>query len=73
VVVSQDHHLGAVTPQIGVVANEPIRWVKMASAFPASAGTRRRERGIKRPDRIPIDRATREGCLDPRDYRPDHP
>ena len=58
--------------EIRVIAQEQERWIKIASAFPLSPTSRNR-RGINRTDWIPIDRATYEACLDPRDYRPKQP
>ncbi len=54
-------------PRLG--AGEQGRWLKIASAFPSSLSSRKR-RGIDKTDWIPIDRATYDGCLDGRDYRP---
>ncbi|MEW6743900.1 MAG: hypothetical protein AB1486_14190 [Planctomycetota bacterium] len=42
--------------------------VKVVSAFPSSP-TSRNIRGIDKTDWIPIERATYDACIDPRDYR----
>jgi uncharacterized LabA/DUF88 family protein len=69
VVFSQDQDLSEVADEVRVIAQEQDRWIKMASAFPASP-TSRNKRGINRTDWIQLDRATYDACLDPRDYRP---
>jgi len=69
VVFSQDQDLSEVADEIRVIAREQGRWIKMASAFPASP-TSRNKRGINRTDWIQLDRAAYEACLDTRDYRP---
>ncbi len=68
-VFSQDQDLSEVADEIRTIAREQDRWIKIASAFPLSLTSRNR-RGIERTDWIPIERATYEACLDPRDYRP---
>jgi uncharacterized LabA/DUF88 family protein len=72
VIFSQDQDLSEVAAEIRAIAQEQARWIKIASAFPLSPTSRNR-RGINRTDWIPIDRATYEACLDPRDYRPKRP
>ena len=69
VIFSQDQDLSEVAAEICAIAQEQVRWIKIASAFPLSPTSRNR-RGINRTDWIPIDRATYEACIDPRDYRP---
>jgi uncharacterized LabA/DUF88 family protein len=71
-IFSQDQDLSEVAAEIRIIAQEQARWIKIASAFPLSPTSRNR-RGINRTDWIPIDRATYEACLDPRDYRPKQP
>lgn len=71
-VFSQDQDLSEVAQEIRTVAREQGRWIKMASAFPASP-TARSSRGIDRTDWIPVDRGVYATCLDPRDYRPRPP
>ncbi len=69
VVFSQDQDLSEVAEEIRFIAHERNKWIKIVSAFPLSPTTRNR-RGIDKTDWIPINRATYDGCLDPRDYRP---
>ncbi len=66
---SQDQDLSEVAREIRAIAAEQRRWIKIASAYPAGR-ERPKNRGIDLTDWIPIDRATYEACLDPRDYRP---
>ena len=68
-VFSQDQDLSEVADEIREIARQQGRWIKMASAFPASPvyGNRR---GINGTDWIRIERAEYDACLDRRDYRP---
>ncbi len=66
---SQDQDFSEVAREIRVIARKQGRWIKIAYAFPRGEGFRKRP-GIERTDWIPIDRATYDACLDPRDYRP---
>ncbi len=68
-IFSQDQDLSEVAAEIRAIAREQDRWMKIACAFPVSPTTRNR-RGIDKADWIRIDRATYDGCLDRRDYRP---
>jgi uncharacterized LabA/DUF88 family protein len=68
-VFSQDQDLSEVASEIRAISLEQDRWIKIASAFPSSP-TSRQARGIEKTDWIPIDRATYDGCIDRRDYRP---
>ncbi|MBM4045546.1 MAG: hypothetical protein FJ279_10560 [Planctomycetes bacterium] len=68
-IFSQDQDLSEVADEVRAMPREQGRWIKVASAFPASPTTHNR-RGIERTDWIPIDRAMYEACLDRRDYRP---
>jgi uncharacterized LabA/DUF88 family protein len=68
-IFSQDQDLSEAADEIRVIAAEQQRWIKLASAYPASP-TSRNPRGINRTDWCSIDRVTYDGCLDPRDYRP---
>ncbi len=68
VVFSQDQDLSEVATEIRAIAREQDRWIKIASAFPASPATPRR-RGINGTDWIRVERAEYDACLDPRDYR----
>jgi len=67
-VFSQDQDLSEVADEIRVIANEQKRWIRIASAFPASP-TYENSRGINKTDWIRIDRQTYDSCIDPRDYR----
>jgi uncharacterized LabA/DUF88 family protein len=69
VIFSQDQDLSEVAEEVRAIAQEQNRWIKVASAFPFSPTSRNR-RGIDKTDWIKIDRATYDGCLDRRDYRP---
>jgi hypothetical protein len=68
-VFSQDQDLAEVAEEIRVIAREQARWIRLASAFPAST-TYSNARGINKTDWIPIDKTLYDACLDPRDYRP---
>jgi uncharacterized LabA/DUF88 family protein len=68
-IFSQDQDLSELASLIRLVASFQNRWIKIASAFPDSAGASNR-RGINRTDWCPIDQATYDACIDPRDYRP---
>lgn len=70
-VFSQDQDLAEVADEVRLIGHDQNRWVKIASAFPSSPTVRNR-RGINKTDWVPIDRATYDACLDPRDYRPHH-
>jgi uncharacterized LabA/DUF88 family protein len=71
-VLSQDQDLSEVADEIRVIGQEQNRWIKIASAFPASPAFKN-VKGIYRTDWIKIDRATYDGCIDSRDYRPKKP
>jgi uncharacterized LabA/DUF88 family protein len=66
-IFSQDQDLSEVVDEVIALAATQARTIKVASAFPDGASNRR---GINRTDWIPIDKATYDTCLDPRDYRP---
>jgi uncharacterized LabA/DUF88 family protein len=68
-IFSQDQDLSELASLIRLVAGFQNRWIKIASAFPDGPAASNR-RGINRTDWCPIDRATYDACLDPRDYRP---
>ena len=67
-IFSQDQDFSEVAEELRVIAREQRRWIKIACAFPLSPTSRNR-RGIEKTDWLPIDRATYDACLDPRDYR----
>ena len=68
-IFSQDQDLSELASLIRLVAGFQNRWIKIASAFPISA-TATNRRGINHTDWCPIDKATYDTCIDPRDYRP---
>jgi uncharacterized LabA/DUF88 family protein len=65
---SQDQDFSEVADEIKTIAGEQDRWIKVASAFPVSLSAKN-ARGINNTEWIPIDRATYDACIDPRDYR----
>jgi uncharacterized LabA/DUF88 family protein len=68
-IFSQDQDFSEVADEVRAVARDQDRWIKIVSAFPSSP-TASNRRGINKTDWIPIDRATYDACIDPRDYRP---
>lgn len=68
-IFSQDQDLTEAVEEVKTIANEQKRWIKAASAFPASP-TYANRRGINKTDWIHIDRKLYDGCIDPSDYRP---
>jgi NYN domain len=68
-IFSQDQDLSELASLLRLVAGFQNRWIKIASAFPDSP-TARNRRGINQTDWCPIDKATYDACIDPRDYRP---
>jgi uncharacterized LabA/DUF88 family protein len=68
-IFSQDQDLSELASQIRLVAGFQNRWIKMASAFPDGPAATN-HRGINNTDWCPIDKATYDACVDPRDYRP---
>lgn len=67
-IFSQDQDLSEVADEIRLIAKLQKRWIKLASAFPTSAGVRNR-RGVNGTDWIPIGKDLYDGCIDPIDYR----
>jgi uncharacterized LabA/DUF88 family protein len=67
-VFSQDQDLSEVADEIRVIARQQSRWIRIACAYPLSPTSQNR-RGINGSQWIPIDRATYDACLDPKDYR----
>jgi len=65
-VLSQDQDLSEVADEIRTIAREQDRWIKIASAFPASPVATNR-RGINGTDWIPFDRALYAGATRPPD------
>jgi len=72
VVFSQDQDLSEVADEIPIIARQQGRWIRIACAFPISP-TARNRRGINKTQWIPIDRATYDACIDPKEYRPPRP
>jgi uncharacterized LabA/DUF88 family protein len=68
-IFSQDQDLSEAVDEIKDIASENDRWIKIASAFPASPTSANR-RGINGSDWLRIDRETYDACLDPNNYRP---
>ncbi len=68
-IFSQDQDLSELAALIRQVAGFQNRWIKIASAFPDGPAASNR-RGIHRSDWCPVDKATYDACIDPRDYRP---
>jgi uncharacterized LabA/DUF88 family protein len=68
-IFSQDQDFSEVADEVRRIAHRENRWIKIASAFPLGPASPNR-RGINGADWIPIDKATYDSCIDPRDYRP---
>lgn len=69
IVFSQDQDLSEASDEVKAISIEQQRWIKCCSAFPYSP-TVPGARGIDRTDWIRIERATYDGAIDTRDYRP---
>ena len=68
-VFSQDQDLAEVANEIRAIAQDQVRSIKMACAFPVSSRYANR-RGIDKTDWIRLDQSAYELALDQRDYRP---
>ena len=68
-IFSQDQDLSEAVNDIHQLSKDQRRWIKIASCFPASPDSTN-NRGINDTDWIPMDKATYDKCIDPRDYRP---
>jgi uncharacterized LabA/DUF88 family protein len=68
-IFSQDQDFSEVADEIRTIARQQQRWIKVASAFPASP-TSKNKRGINKTDWIQIEKNVYDRCLDPNDYRP---
>jgi uncharacterized LabA/DUF88 family protein len=68
-VFSQDQDLSEAADDVRAISIEQRRWIKIACAFPVSAGCAN-SRGINSTAWIPIDKALYDACIDHRDYRP---
>ena len=64
-IFSQDQDLSEVADEVRKISRNSQRWLKIASAFPASTN----RRGINSTDWTVIDRETYDRCIDSRDYR----
>lgn len=69
IVFSQDQDYSEAADEVRVISQEQNRWIKIASAFPASP-TYKNGRGINNTDWIRFKRDTYDKCLDTNDYRP---
>jgi uncharacterized LabA/DUF88 family protein len=67
-IFSQDQDLSEAADEVRSIARQGQRWIKIASAFPASP-TYRNKRGINKTDWIRFDKTLYDKCLDPNDYR----
>lgn len=67
---SQDADLAEVAAEVRSISREQNRWIKVACAFPVSAGSRFR-RGVDGADWLPFDHRLYRDCRDPLDYRED--
>lgn len=68
IIFSQDQDLKEVADEIRRISKEQNRWIKIASAFPASP-TYKNKRGIDKTEWIRIHKSTYDCCIDSRDYR----
>ena len=69
IVVSQDWDFGPAVRLAKEIARTQDRRLVFESAFPLGPGSHSR-RGVPGTIWVPIDQATYDTCLDPRDYRP---
>ena len=69
IIVSQDWDFGPAVRLAKDIARRQKRWLVFESAFPVGPGSRS-HRGVPGTTWIPIDKATYDACLDPREYRP---
>lgn len=72
VIFSQDQDLAEVATEIKDISKSQNKWIKVACAFPVGPNATS-PRGIAGAEWVELDRATYDGCLDPRDYRPAKP
>ena len=68
-VFSQDQDVAEAADEVRQISMEQGRWIKIASAYPASPVYANRQ-GIDKTDWIRIEREEYERCLDLNDYRP---
>jgi uncharacterized LabA/DUF88 family protein len=69
VIFSQDQDLAEVVAEIGDIAREQSRTLRIACAFPSGPAASSK-RGIDRTQWFRMDQAFYDACLDPADYRP---
>lgn len=67
ILFSQDQDFEEVAREIRRIAARQHRWIKIASAFPASPTATCRV-GVRRTDWLRMDRSLYDSCLDPTDY-----
>lgn len=68
-IFSQDQDLAEAAAEVRRISIGQGRWIKVASAFPASP-TYTNRRGINGTDWIRLDKRQYDACLDAADYRP---
>ncbi|WP_461211327.1 NYN domain-containing protein [Desulfocurvus sp. DL9XJH121] len=68
-VFSQDQDLAEAADEVREISMEQDRWIKIASAYPASPEYANKQ-GIDKTDWIPLSREEYAACLDHNDYRP---
>lgn len=67
-IFSQDQDLSEVADEVRAISMAQNRWIKVASAFPASP-TYSNTRGVNKTDWLKMDKALYDACRDPNDYR----
>lgn len=67
IIFSQDQDLKEVSEEIVKISNQQKRWIRIASAFPASPTYK--GRGIDKTEWIKIDKKNYDACIDSNDYR----
>ncbi|MFA5786143.1 MAG: hypothetical protein WDA71_04025 [Actinomycetota bacterium] len=68
-IFSQDQDLSEAADEVRSISIQQNRWIKVASAFPASPTSANR-RGINGTEWVRIEREAYDSCIDPFDYRP---
>ncbi|MCL4839216.1 MAG: NYN domain-containing protein [Thermoanaerobaculia bacterium] len=66
--LSQDQDLSEVADEVRQISIGQRRWIKVASAYPASP-TYANRRGVNRTDWLSFDRSFYDACIDRTDYR----
>ena len=67
-IFSQDQDLSEVADEVRFISMKQDRWIKVASAFPQSPGSKNR-RGINGTQWVSVEQPLYDTCLDPNDYR----